>query len=203
MLDKLKNYGLLAALGMILSLTVYAAVQGRKLQEQTERAERLSNNQAALLTDLLKETNRAGNLQASVDALRLEKEELERLLPEYEAKLKSMSIRLKDAQHVARVQTELAASVTARRDTVFQYIEHPVPGRVRYTYSDPWLTAVVEVEADSVAALSLSARDSLTLVAHKQRRRCLFRKPGPTRYSVESSSPYIDITGMHFVEIIE
>lgn len=203
MFDKLKNYGLLALLGIVLFLAAFASLQGRKLKAETARADRLANNQSALLSDLYKETNRAGNLQATVDALTLKADELSDLIPAYEKKLKDMSVRLKDAQHVAQVQTELAASVTARRDTVFQYIERPDPGTARYTYNDPWLTAVITVEADSVAALSISARDSLTVVAYKQRRKCLFKKPGPTRYTVESASPYMDITGMQVIEIFE
>lgn len=203
MLDKIKNYALLAALGVIVCLAFYASSQGRKLKEETDRADRLANNQSALLTDLLKEVNRAGNLQATVDALTLKAEELSSLIPAYEKKLKDMNIRLKDAQHVAQVQTELAAAVTAHRDTVFQYIERPAPGSSRYTYNDPWLTAIITVEADSVAALSIAARDSLTVVAYKQRRKCLFKKPGPTRYTVESASPYMDITGLQCVEVME
>ena len=202
-LSKLKNYALLAALGIILCLAAFVLLQGRKLKAETERADRLENNQSALLSDLHTETNRAGNLQAAVDALTLKTSELERLLPEYERKLADMKIRVKNAEHIAQVQTELAASVTARRDTVYEYIERPGPGRSRFTYSDAWLTAVIDVEEDSVASLSLSAKDSLTLVAHKQRRKCLFKKPGPTRYTVESVSPYTTITGMKVVEIFD
>ena len=203
MLDKLKNYGLLAAAGVILCLAVFACLQGLKLKETQKEAARLELNQQTLLSDLNTETNRAGNLQAAVDALTLKANEMERLLPEYQRKLRDMEIRLKDAERVARIQTELAAAVTARKDTVWQYKESPREGRSRFTYKDPWLTAVVEVEADSVAALSIAARDSLTVVAHKQRRRCLFKKPGPTRYSVETVSPYLSIQGMQVVEIFD
>ena len=203
MLNKIKNYALIAALGIILCLAGFAYFQGLKLKEETARADRLNNNQSALLSDLLLEKNKAGNLQATIDALSLKADELERLIPEYERKLSDMGIKLKNAEHVAKVQTELAASVTARRDTVFQFVERPAAGRSRYTYSDAWLTAVVDVEADSVANLSISAKDSLTLVAHKQRRKCLFKKPGPTRYTVESVSPYNTITGMQVIEIFD
>lgn len=203
MFEKVKNYALLAALGIIISLAVYIGIQGRSLKSETARADRLANNQSALLSDLLEERNLAGNLQATVDALTLKASELEHLIPAYERKLKDMKIRLKDAERVAQLQTELAASVKAHRDTVFQYVERPDTSRSRFTYSDAWLTAIVEVEDNSIAYLSISARDSLTLAAHRQKRRCLFKKPGPTKYTVESASPYSRITGMRVIEIIE
>ena len=202
-MEKLKNYALLAAVGIILCLTAVTCLQGRKLKDTQKEVVRLEHNQETLLSDLNMETNRAGKLQATVDALTLKANEMERILPEYERKLRDMEIRVKDAEHVARIQTELAAAVTAQKDTVWKYVESPREGRSRFTYSDPWLTAVVDVEADSVASLSIAARDSLTVVAHKQRRRCLFKKPGPTRYTIETVSPYLNIQGLQVVEIFD
>ena len=205
-LSKLRNYGLLASVGIILCLSIFAAFQGLKLKDASERADRLSRNQSALLNDLAKETNRAGNLQATVDALTLRAGELESLIPSYEKKLKDMAVRLKDAQHLAQVQTELAAAVEAHRDTVWQYIERPDTasrGRARYAYTDAWLSAVVTIEDDAVAGLQIQARDTLTLVAHKERRKCLFKKPKIIHYSVESTSPYIEIDGVQYIEITD
>lgn len=204
--DKIRKFAFLALVGIITGLAILTSLQARKLSQEKENARRLENNQSALLSDLLLEKNRANHLQYSVDELTLRAGELERLIPEYEAKLRDMGIRLKDAQHVARVQTELAAAVKAQRDTVIRYVEAPgsgAPTAARYVFSDAWLTAVIEVEADSVAALQLNARDSLTLVAHRQRRKCLFKKPGPTRYTVETVSPYSTVTGMRVIEVIE
>lgn len=203
MLSKLKTYALIAAAVVIILLAVFAAVQGRVLKTTRANADRLERNQSALLQELRTETNLAGNLQAEVDALTLKAGELERLVPSLRAKLADMDIRLKDAQHVAQVQMELAASVQARRDTVFQYLERPEPGRARYTYNDPWLTAVVTVEGDSVAALEFTARDSLTLVGHKERRRCIFKRPKITHYTVETASPYTTVLGMQYIEVVE
>lgn len=205
-LSKLKNYALLVAFGIILCLAAFSVSQARKLTEAKSEAERLANNQSSLLMELHEEVNKAGKLQATVDALALRRDELETLVPKYEKQLADMRIRLKDAQHVAAVATETAAKVQARRDTVWQYVERPDPGtptRARYTYEDAWISAVVVVEDSSLATLQVTARDSLTLVGHRERRKCLFKKPKITHYTTVSASPYTTVTGVTYVEIVE
>ena len=203
-MEKLKNYALLAAVCIITFLTVFVTLQRGEMRKAQAEAARLESNQTALCSELARETNRAGNLQATVRALTLERDELAALMPEYEAKLKDMGIRLKEAQHVAKVQTELAAAVSANRDTVYntKVVEVQAPAAGRYVYRDDWITAVIVLKGDEVAELGLEARDSLTLVLHKERRRCLFKKQG-IRYTVESASPYTTVTGMQFVEIFD
>ena len=128
MLDKLKNFALLAALGIILCLGIFVALQGRNLARVKQEAARLDANQTALLTELQQERNTAGQLQSTVQALTLRRDELEGMLPAYERRLREMNIRLKDAQHLAQIATETAAAVTAHPDTVIRYVPGlPVP----------------------------------------------------------------------------
>lgn len=201
---KLKIYAIIAAVGIITCLGIYAAVQGRKLARAKADVERLERNQAALLQDMEIERNKAGDLQATVNALTLRRDELERLIPVYVRKLDEMSIRLKEVQSVASIGLETVASVTAKPDTVFVPVEvpGPAPAQRRFIYSDDWLDAVIDIQDDSVS-VQVQARDSLTVVAHRERRKCLFKKPKIVRYTAVPASPYTRITGLNYVETVD
>lgn len=205
MLDKLKNFALLAALGIILCLGIFVALQGRNLARVKQEAARLDANQTALLTELQQERNTAGQLQSTVQALTLRRDELEGMLPAYERRLREMNIRLKDAQHLAQIATETAAAVTAHPDTVIRYVQGlPVVDTAarRYKFFDEWLDAEISV-TDTGAALRLHVHDSLTVVAHKERRRCIFRSPKVKYYTAVSANPYTTVTGISYIELTE
>lgn len=205
MLGKLKNYMLLAALGIILCLGGFAFVQGRVLAQTKREAARLDANQTALLTELVQERNAAGELQSTVQALTLRRDELEAMLPAYERRLREMNVRLKDAQHLAQIATETAAKVTAQPDTVIKYVQGvPVIDTAarRFRFFDEWIEAEISL-SDTGAALRLNVHDSLTVVAHKERRRCLFRRPKVKYYTAVSANPYTTVTGISYIELTE
>ena len=58
------------------------------------------------------------------------------------------------------------------------------------------------VYPDSTSNVQIECRDSLTLVAHKTKKRCL-RKSKIIKYDVTSSSPYSTITDLGYIELIE
>ena len=205
MFEKLKNFALLAALGIILCLGGFAFVQGRVLAQTKRETARLGANQTALLTELVQERNAAGELQSTVRALTLRRDELEAMLPAYERRLREMNVRLKDAQHLAQIATETAAQVTARPDTVIKYVQGvPVIDTAarRFRFFDEWIEAEISL-SDTGAALRLNVHDSLTVVAHKERRRCLFRRPKVKYYTAVSANPYTTVTGISYIELTE
>lgn len=205
MFEKLKNFALLAALGIILCLGIFAAIQGTQLARSKQETARLGANQTALLTELAQERNAAGQLQSTVQALTLRRDELEAMLPAYERRLREMNIRLKDAQHLAQIATETAAQVTARPDTVIKYVQGvPVIDTAarRFRFFDEWIEAEISV-TDTGAALRLHVNDSLTVVAHKERRRCIFRRPKVKYYTAVSANPYTTVTGISYIELTE
>lgn len=205
MFEKLKNFALLAALGIILCLGIFAAIQGTQLARSKKETARLDANQTALLTELQQERNAAGELQSTVRALTLRRDELEAMLPAYERRLREMNVRLKDAQHLAQIATETAAQVTARPDTVIKYVQGvPVIDTAarRFRFFDEWIEAEISL-CDTGAALRLHVHDSLTVVAHKERRRCLFRRPKVKYYTAVSANPYTTVTGISYIELTE
>ncbi len=203
MLSKLKTYALLAAACIIAGLAIFAAIQGHNLKNARSTAARLEQNQATLLSELTEERTLSGKLQANVTALTLRKDELEELLPVYERRLQDMRVKLKDAQHIADVALQASAQVVAVRDTIYQYIEGDGENTTRMLhYSDAWLDADITVQGDT-ALLAVRLRDSLLIVGHREPRKCIFRRPRVTHYSVVPSSPYTTITGLHYIEVVE
>lgn len=203
-MPKTKLYALIALVSIILCLGAYGAIQRKNLARAKAEVERLEKNQAALLQDIEYARNKAGDLQATVDALTLRRDELERLLPAYARKIKDMEIRLKEVQSVAAVTMETSAAVTATPDTV--YVPVPVPGDPspaprRFVYSDAWLDAVIDI-GDS-ARVQVNVRDSLTVLAHREKRKCLFRRPRVIKYTAVPSSPYTTVTGLTYVEVTD
>ena len=201
--NKISLYTIIAAILLAVTLGTVIAVQERQLEKARAEASRLALNQEALLRDL--DTARAenGHLMASVDALTLRRDELEGLLPKYAAEVANLKLKLRDVQGVASVETSTAVQVVAVHDTVFVQQEAPKAAGRRYRFRDAWVNAAVDIVGDS-AHLELTARDSLTVVAHREPRKCLFRRKGKvTRYTVSPASPYTKIDGVSFVEVVE
>ena len=201
--NKISLYTIVAAILLAVTLGTVIAVQERQLEKARAEASRLAINQEALLRDL--DTARAenGHLMASVDALTLRRDELEGLLPKYAAEVANLRLKLKDVQGVASVETSTAVQVVAVHDTVFLEREAPKAAGRRYRFRDAWVNAAVDIVGDS-AHLELTARDSLTVVAHREPRKCLFRRKGKvTRYTVSPASPYTKIDGVSFVEVVD
>ena len=201
--NKISLYTIVAAILLAVTLGTVIAVQERQLEKARAEASRLAINQEALLRDL--DTARAenGHLMASVDALTLRRDELEGLLPKYAAEVANLKLKLRDVQGVASVETSTAVQVVAVHDTVFLEREAPKAAGRRYRFRDAWVNAAVDIVGDS-AHLELTARDSLTVVAHREPRKCLFRRKGKvTRYTVSPASPYTKIDGVSFVEVVD
>lgn len=201
--NKISLYTIIAAILLAVTLGTVIAVQESQLEKARAEASRLALNQEALLRDL--DTARAenGHLMASVDALTLRRDELEGLLPKYAAEVANLRLKLKDVQGVASVETSTAVQVVAVHDTVFVQQEAPKAAGRRYRFRDAWVNAAVDIVGDS-AHLELTARDSLTVVAHREPRKCLFRRKGKvTRYTVSPASPYTKIDGVSFVEVVD
>jgi len=204
-LGKIKNYALLAAAVLIVGLAVFASFQGYALRLSRETASRLAENQSSLLTDLKMERNKSGYLQATVQALKLEREEIEALIPKYEAQLDDMRIRLKEAQSIAELNLQTELNVTAGRDTAVAIPSVTLPGVVKpscYVYNDKYASVNIAVNGDS-SAVYISIRDVVYVVAHRERKTCLLKKPKITKYTATTLSPYTNIVGVRYVEVTD
>lgn len=199
---------------LIIALVAICCIQHRRIaQNETERV-RLEDNQAALLLDMEKYKTENGELVASVQALSLKSEELGSLIPKYEKEIKALKIDLKNAKSLAHVETVTSISVEAplQQDTTHvadsgntpEAPEVPFVPR-EFFWEDDWITIRGKVLQDTVIC-SFVNRDSLTLVAYYQKRKCLFskgRKGKLIKYDVKTKNPHTDIKAVEYIELIE
>lgn len=179
-------------------------LQRAKIRQLQEEAGRLASNQTALLTAVEYSKAENGRLMATVNALTLRRDELEELIPAYNKELKNARVRIRELESIASVSYGTAAEVEAVPDTTYVSGRGDVPAPVvQYRFEDDYLTAKVRLR-DSSALLSIQSRDTLTIIAHRKRVRCLFRKKGRILYyTVVPASPYTQIEDVRYVEVVE
>lgn len=199
---------------LIIALVSICYIQHRSIAKTEKERVRLEDNQAALLLDVEKYRTENGELVASVQALSLKSEELGALIPKYEKEIKALKIDLKNAKNLAHVETVTSISVEAplQQDTTHvadngsapEAPEAPFVPR-EFFWEDDWITIRGRVLQDTVIC-SFVNRDSLTLVAYYQKRKCLFsrgRKGKLIKYDVKTKNPHTDIKAVEYIELIE
>lgn len=204
---------------LIIGLAITCSIQHKKLSEKGEEVARLECNQTTLLKDVEHYRSKNGELVTSVNALTLHKDELETLIPKYENEIRSLKIKLEDAKSIAHIETETNVeasipiadqSVPASEDSVLKTPESvPSPEQnvpavpKEFYWKDDWTEISGKIYADSLSC-SVTCRDSITLVAHYERRKCLFKKKGKLiKYDVKSKNPHVTVKGVDVVELIE
>lgn len=197
----------LLALAAAAAIIVAQAVSIRKQKAETTR---LQINQDALLSEVQTYQDKEENLVATVNALTLRRDELENLIPEYTREIDNLRIKLKDVQSTAHIAMKTVARLQA---TASPEQEHPLPPDPvtpqlpaetpgEFNYKDAWITVSGRVLNDSVVDLRIIHRDSLTLVAHRTKKKCL-RRSKIIKYDVLSNSPYTSITDVSYIELTE
>ena len=203
----------------IFALVTICTIQHRQLAQERQEAARLEDNQSALLLDMEKYRTENGELVASVQALTLKHDELSALIPQYEKEIKQLKIDLRNAKNIAHVETETSVDIIAplvpetppetispAKDEDSQVPTEEAPFVPReFVWEDDWITVAGKVYADTVVC-SFVSRDSLMLVAHYAKRKCLFfkgRKGKLIKYDVKSKNPHTDIKGVEYIEVVE
>ena len=196
-------------LALILAIGVIS-IQAALIKKHKAEISRLEMNQEALLTDLQYYQDENGDMVARVNALTLRRDELETLIPRYTSEIETLKLKLKNVETLAHVSMETKAEVQTPTVTLqppsIQKAEPDSPDPAvfpyTFTYNDDWLTITGTVFPDSLSNITVECRDSLTLVAHKTKKRCC-RKSKIIKYDVQSKSPYSIIKDVSYVELIE
>ena len=203
----------------VIGLAITCSIQRRDITEKGKEVARLECNQTTLLKDVEHYRGKNGELVTSVNALTLRKDELETLIPKYENEIRSLKIKLEDAKSIAHIETETNVeasipiadqSVPAVVDSVLKTpVSVPVPEQSvpalpkEFYWKDDWTEISGKIYADSLSC-SVTCRDSITLVAHYERKKCLFKKKGKLiKYDVKSKNPHVTVKGIDVVELIE
>lgn len=190
-----------------------------KLIQTRNDAARIKDNQAVLLGQMKRYRTENGELAASVSALSLKANELEDLIPKYVREISQLKVDLRNAKNMAHVSTETTVNIVAPLQpespseadstatdwkVVNDETKTPPAGR-DFSWSDEWVSVAGKVYPDTVVCTFVSI-DSLLLVAHYQKRKCLFRKwrKGKLiKYDVTAKNPHTDIKSIEYIEVVE
>lgn len=204
---------------LVLSLLVSIFILAHRNSQLKDDIVRMAHNQRTILSDVEYYKSRAGEQVATIEALTLQRDELQNMLPEYETEISNLRIKLRKVESIGRVASETNFVISApledyvHKDIVNERVEN-VADSLREYYSsisqvkhfhwaDQYNRIDGVIDGDSVHC-ALSIKDSLTLVAYKKKRRCLFKRKGKIiGYTVISKNPNTHISDIEYVEIVK
>lgn len=167
---------------------------------------RLTQNQTALASEIVRYRTRLGEEAASTQALRLRCAEFEELRAADAERIRQLGIRLRRLEAAGKqvTQTELSiraplrdTAVVVRRDSL------PLVDTLRhFRWQDPWVRVEGIVRRDSVLCRVRSV-DTLRQVVHRIPRRFLFIRWGTKalRQEIVSSNPHTHIVYTEYIRL--
>lgn len=201
---------------LLLALAITCTIQHRNIVQKGQEVARLESNQTSLLSQVEYYRTENGELVASVQALTLKKEELESLMPKYEREIKALKIELSNVRNISNVETKMEVDIAAPvsppaaipassigEESELPEKEEPDTYPKEFSWRDDWTEVRGKIYADSVSC-SIICRDSLVLVAHYAKKKCLFKKKGKLiKYDVRSKNPHVKVMGAELIDVIE
>lgn len=216
--------GLTVLLAAALALTMRCCTVERAAKREAEQ------DRSALLGEVRLWQTQYNRSAASVEALTLQRNELERYRHEYDAVLRELNIRKRRTESLAQTVSQLTLELAARLEpdgrtfpgtttdetsaaetyavpeTLFTPGAYGTPdtaatGR-RFYWQDTWVRVEGAIEGDSVRCAVHSA-DTLTQVIHRVPRRFLFFRWGTRaiRQEVVSSNPHNRIVYTEYIRL--
>lgn len=178
--------------------TIALLVGGRVVRMLSAENQRLTANQYALVSCI-------EGLQTSLEALQLRCREYERLHQRDADTIRSLGIRLRRVEQVAKqatatrfeVRTPLYDTVILRRDTLPLY-----DTLRRFAWRDAWVSLEGELARDTLVCRVASV-DTLHQIVHRVPRRFLFIRWGTKaiRQEIRSSNPHTRLVYADYVTI--
>ena len=212
LLKKPLFWAVLLAIALVASI----GISSNKIKKQRAEIDRLEINQQTLIEQVQYYEDENGSQVATIQALTLQKSEFESLMPQYAREIKDLRLKIRDLESVAHASTSTTAEITAplidyvSRQTMDERIQAVTDslavlyaGVKTFHWSDGWLSISGEVSSDSVNC-RVENIDSLTLVVHRERKKCLFRRKGKIiRYDIKSANPHTRINDIQYIELME
>ena len=161
-------------------------------------ADRLENNQTALMEQMQLYRTRLDESAASVQALQLRCDEYCRLRAEDARRIRDLGIKLKRVERLSTTAVKTEVEVVAPlRETVILHDTLRV-----FVWRDPWVRIEGVVGRDSVECWVESV-DTLRQVVHRVPRRFLFIKYGTKaiRQEIISSNPHTHLCYSEYIEL--
>ncbi|MDR2886333.1 MAG: hypothetical protein LBU95_06100 [Rikenellaceae bacterium] len=215
----MKRLAIYALLGLALWGSVRYAVQAhRECGSLRTEHNALLSGRAALFEELQTYRVRDSLQAASVRALTLRAQELERHMAPLAALVRDMGVKLRRAEAVSQTGTHTQYTIVAPiRDTIINItkinaemernaVPKPATDTLRHAqtvhYRDAWLT-IDGVIANGVLRGEVLSRDTLTQVVHRIPRRFLFIRWGTKelRQEIVCANPHSRITYSRYIRV--
>lgn len=183
--SSIKKYWKWIVAGYVVIITVLLFLFIHSYKNAKAENSRLSNNQAALLTDIEYYKTENGKNAAKVMELEVTKGEFEKLFPELQAEIKNLKIKNKYLESISStgMDTDVNGS-TKLKDTVYVTVVDSIRIENKaktFKWSDPWNEIQGTIYPDETVGVSYHGRDTLTMAAVRVPKRFLFFKYG-TKY---------------------
>lgn len=185
--------------------TIALLVGGRVVRMLSVENQRLTANQYALVSCIEGLQTSLDGRHASLEALQLRCREYERLHQRDADTIRSLGIRLRRVEQVAKqatatrfeVRTPLYDTVILRRDTLPLY-----DTLRRFAWRDAWVSLEGELARDTLVCRVASV-DTLHQIVHRVPRRFLFIRWGTKaiRQEIRSSNPHTRLVYADYVTI--
>lgn len=190
-----------AVLALVLAGAAIYTLATINAEREAEIA-RLEGNQQTLLGQVEYYEAENGKLVASVQALTMKRDEFSELLKAEKRVVKDLGIRIKELESMGQTSTDTDVEIEApivKPDTLI--IHEPIAGT--FEWEDAWVRVSGEVHPNMIRA-KINITDTITIVAHRKARKCIFFRKGKiTHYDALSSNPHTSITDIRYVEIAE
>lgn len=177
------------------------------LEYERGEASRLMDNQAALLDEVKFYQTERGKSAASVQALTLSKNELEKNFEEKCQLVEELGLKVKRLQSMSHTGTSSHIDVhTETRDSLIYEVRDSivyVDTLKLFAWSDPPWVSVRGAIHDGNVDLDVQSRDTLVQIVHRVPKRFLFFRYGTKaiRQEVVSKNPHTRIVYSEYIEL--
>lgn len=188
-MQKIINY-------IVIGLAIAFAITIR--EHYRSEIERTEQNLYALEESITHYQNELGECVSSIQALRLERDELLRLRSEDAEKIRRLGIKLRRVESVAQNGTTSRVEIKVPvRDTLIL-----TDSVKEFSWSDRWVEIEGRIEQDSLSCRVIS-HDTLFQVLHRVPRRFLFIKWGTKalRQEIISKNPHTKVVYAEYIKV--
>lgn len=192
------KYLLYAIIGLSLAL----AISIKSCNGKAAEASRLSVNQSVLFEKVRYYRTNDSLSVASVGALTLTMQELQRHNTELVKTVENLNIKIKRLQSASTTATETKYKVTTEVVEKVVYQDGKTDTLRCMTYSDPWLTFDGCI-SKGIFNGTIESSDTLVQIVHRVPRKFLFIKYGTKaiRQEVVSKNPHSNIVYTEYIEL--
>ncbi len=192
-------------IGLLITLLVFTGVFlttcVKLYQKEKQEKERFESNFKSSLSDIQEYKTKQGELVAVIEGLKLKDREIKQLLPQLYSEIRELKIRLKNAQSVTKVVTEIKY---VNKDSII-YI--PITDSIRrFEINEEWLKAEVTVTdfkyiAPGAFKINDIPNETLIVAEGQYKGWWFWRKAVGVNVHIKHTNPYIKTIGGEYIDL--